>query len=49
MTLTRRFVGVMAGSFGGRKLSNAGVNGTPGARKPGNRGDDEPVAPRAQL
>ena len=31
MTTTCRFVGVMAGPFGGRKLSNAGVDGTPGA------------------
>ena len=49
MTMARRFVGVMAGSFGGRKLSNVGANGTPGTRKPGNRRDDEPVAPCALL
>ena len=45
----RRFVGIMAGSFRSGKLPNEGVDGTPGAGKPGDQGDDGTVAPCAQL
>ena len=44
-----RPVRVMAGPFGGRELSDAGVNGVPGVREPGDRRNDGSVAPRAQL
>ena len=44
-----RSVRGMAGPFGGREHSNAGVDGAPGTRKPGDRRNDGSVAPRAQL
>ena len=39
----------MACPFGGIELPDAGVDGMPGAGEPGNQGDDESVAPCAQL
>ena len=44
-----RPVRVMAGPFGGRELSDAGVNGAPGVGEPGDRGNDGSVAPRVKL
>ena len=44
-----RSVGIIACSFGGRELSDEGVDGSPGVGEPGDQGNDGPVAPCAQL
>ena len=44
-----RFVGIMAHSFGGGAVTNAGDDGSPGIGEPGDQGDDGSVAPCVQL
>ena len=44
-----RLVRIMACSIWGRELPDAGVDGVPGAREPGDRGNDGAVAHGAQL
>ena len=46
---TYRPVGVVACSFGGRELSDVGVDGSPGVGEPGDQGDDRTVVPCVQL
>ena len=44
-----RFVGVVASSVWGGTIAHAGVDGAPGVKESGARGDDGAIVPGAQL